>query len=433
MRVFLFGFLIFPVFYIYAQALDPSAVTNRRVELEAELLNLEKEIEGYRGLIFGKQNEAQSLERDIALLDAQIAKAKLEIKARTIAISSLQGAISEKTATIGSLEEKIVREKSSLAELLRKLHELDQSSLVEIILGYENLSEFFVETDSFDTIQEALQLSFNEIRQDKDRAEEERDDLETRKAEEVQLKGLQELEKKRIEEREAEKKKILQQTRGEERRYQKVLDERAKNAATIRSQLFLLNGSPSIPFEKALEYALIVERDIGVRAAFLLGVIAEESNLGANVGKGNWNTDLSHPRCAKQREAFKDITSRLGLNPDLLPVSKRAWYGYCGGAMGPAQFIPTTWLLYENAVAKITGHKPPNPWDPLDAFVASGLLLRDNGAGAKTYQAELTAALKYLAGSNWRKPSYRFYGDDVMALAQKYQEQIDILKRVAQR
>jgi len=88
--------------------------------------NLEKEIEGYRGLILGKQNEAQSLERDIQLLDAQIAKAKLEIKARTIAISNLQGAISEKTATINLLEEKIVREKSSLAELLRKLYELDQ-------------------------------------------------------------------------------------------------------------------------------------------------------------------------------------------------------------------------------------------------------------------------------------------------------------------
>ena len=101
--------------------------------------------------------------------------------------------------------------------------------------------------------------------------------------------------------------------------------------------------------------------------------------------------------------------------------------------MGPAQFIPTTWLLYEDKVSEITGNRPANPWNPKDAFVASSLLLRDNGAGARTYQAEHTAALKYLAGSNWRKPAYRFYGDDVMALAQKYQEQIDILAGVAQR
>lgn len=423
------AFLLFLFFILSVSAQTPSssAILERRAQLEKELAELEKEIEGFRSQIQAKQEEAQSLQRDIAILDAQINKAKLEIKARTLAISRLAGQISEKTETISLLEEKIGRERASLAELLRKLHEFDQSSLVEILLGYNNLSEFFVQADSFDTVQEALAISFDEIRSDRDLAGKERDDLEDRKAEEVQLKGLQELEKKRIEEREAEKKKILQATRGQEQAYQKILGERAKSAATIRAQLFLLVGSPAIPFEKAMEYALLAQKATGVRPAFLLGVIAEESNLGANVGTGNWKTDLAHARCAKQREAFQDITSRLGLNPDLMPVSKRAWYGYCGGAMGPAQFIPTTWLLYENKIAEITGRRPPNPWDPEDAFVAAALLLRDNGAAEKTYEAEHRAALKYLAGSNWRKAAYRFYGDDVMALARKYQEQIDIL------
>jgi len=424
---------LFLALTVFAQTPDPSAVTARRAQLEAELVQLEKEIAGFQGLIQGKQSEAQSLERDVQILDAQIKKAKLEIKARTITIGKLQEAIGDKTRHIGALEAKIEREKASLAELLRRFYELDQSSLVEVLLGYDNLSEFFVEADSFDAVQTAIQDSFVEIRQDKIDTEKGRDDLEDRKAEEIQMKTIQELEKKRIEEREAEKKRILQITRGEESRYKKLLEERAKNAATIRSQLFILNGSPSIPFEKALEYAIVAEKATNVRPAFLLGVIAEESNLGANVGTGNWKTDLSHARCAKQREAFRDITSRLGLNPDLMPVSRRAWYGYCGGAMGPAQFIPTTWVLYEKRISEITGNNPPSPWDPKDAFVASALLLKDNGAAARTYQAENRAALKYLAGSNWQKSAYRFYGDDVMALASKYQEQIDILARFAQR
>ena len=424
---------LFLALTVFAQTPDPSAVTARRAQLEAELVQLEKEIAGFQGLIQGKQSEAQSLERDVQILDAQIKKAKLEIKARTITIGKLQEAIGDKTRHIGALETKIGREKASLAELLRRFYELDQSSLAEALLGYDNLSEFFVEADSFDAVQTAIQNSFVEIRQDKIDTEKERDDLEDRKAEEIQLKTIQELEKKRIEEREAEKKRILQITRGEESRYKKLLEERAKNAATIRSQLFILNGSPSIPFEKALEYAIVAEKATNVRPAFLLGVIAEESNLGANVGTGNWKTDLSHARCAKQRTAFQDITSRLGLNPDLVPVSKRAWYGYCGGAMGPAQFIPTTWVLYEKRISEITGNNPPSPWDPKDAFVASALLLKDNGAAARTYTAENRAALKYLAGSNWQKSAYRFYGDDVMALAAKYQEQIYILKQFASR
>ena len=425
--------LIFPAIKIFAQTPDPSTVIKRRAELEAELAELEKQIEVFSGEISSKQTQAKSLERDISLLDAQINKAKLEIRARDIAISGLQSAISEKGEVIVSLDNKIDREKQSLAELLRRLYEIDDASLVEIVLAHDSLSDFFVEADSFDIVQRSLQDSFNEIKENKDSVSKEKDNLEERKAEEVQLKTIQELERKRISEREGEKKKILTTTRNQEKAYKKLVSDRTKDAASIRSQLFALNGSASIPFERALEYAAVAEKAVGIRPAFLLGIITEESNLGANVGTGNWKVDLSHSRCAKQRDVFKSITTKLGLNPDDMPVSKKAWYGYCGGAMGPAQFIPTTWVLYENAVSKITGNSPANPWNPLDAFVASALLLRDNGAGARTYSAEHTAALKYLAGSNWKNPSYRFYGDDVMSFASKYQDQIDILNQVAKR
>lgn len=156
-------------------------------------------------------------------------------------------------------------------------------------------------------------------------------------------------------------------------------------------------------------------------------MIAEESNLGANIGTGNWQTALADSHCASQRNAFTALTASLGLDPNLMPVSKKAWYGYCGGAMGPAQFMPTTWKLYADRIAQVTGHNPSNPWDPLDAFAAAALYLKDLGATAGTYSAERTAALRYLAGSNWKKAAYSFYGDDVMALAAKYQEQINIL------
>lgn len=411
----------------WAQTVNPEAIGNRRSQLEKELSVLESQIEGFRSLITGKQQESATFERDIAILDAQIKKAQLEIKARDIAIGRLVETIGEKSDTIDEFLAKVQREKSSLSELLRRLNELDQTSLIEALLGYENFSDFFVELDTLDTIQESIHQSIAVIRDTKTETEQEIDNLESRKAEEIQLKGLQVLEKKRVEEREAEKKNLLKITKGKEAEYQKVLSAKQKDAATIRSQLFLLTGSPSIPFERAVELANKAFQKTGVRPAFLLGIIAEESNLGANVGTGNWKTDLSHSRCAKQRDAFVQITSELGLNPDLMPVSKKAWYGYCGGAMGPAQFIPTTWQLYKNSVAKHTGHNPPSPWDPEDAFMASALLLKDNGAAEGTYTAERRAALRYLAGSNWNKSAYAFYGDDVMALAAKYQEQMNII------
>lgn len=431
MRLFsallVFGAIFGLVFTTTAQVVDPAAVGERRAELEQELSKLEEQIEGFRSLIGEKQQAAASFERDIAILDAQIKKARLEIKARNIAISQLSDTIGEKSLAIDGLLAKINREKASLAELLRRMNEIDQTSLIEALLSRDGLTDFFMELDSLDTLQQAVHDSFEYLRETKKITEEEIDNLESRKAEEIQLRTIQVLEKQRIEEKEAEKKNLLKITKGKEAEYQKLLSAKAKDAATIRSQLFLLRGSPDIPFEKAVEYANIAFRATGVRPAFLLGVIAEESNLGANVGTGNWREDLSHSRCAKQRAAFQQITSELGLDPDLMPVSKKAWYGYCGGAMGPAQFMPATWQLYKERIAKATGHNPPNPWDPYDAFMAAALLLKDNGAAAGTYQAERKAALKYLAGSNWYKPAYAFYGDDVMALAAKYQEQINII------
>ncbi|QQG42422.1 MAG: lytic murein transglycosylase [Candidatus Giovannonibacteria bacterium] len=422
-----------PVRGIASNGIDPALVNSRRAELETQLREYETQIDQYQGLIQAKQAEADSLKREIDILNAEISKAKLEIKARTLNIQKLIGDINQKSKNIEELVAEINASRQSLTEFLRKVRQNDNFSALELALIYDNVSEFFGELQSINNLQASLQQAFAKFSSLKIEEEKVRDELEEQKREELELRALQELQKKALEKNEKEKQKLLKDTKGKESEYQKVLKDKQKNAASIRSQLFLLVGSPSIPFEKALEYADLAEKATGVRPAFLLGLITEESNLGQNVGKGNWRIDLSHARCAKQREAFLQITSELGLDPDLMPVSKKAWYGYCGGAMGPAQFIPTTWQLYKNAVARRTGNNPPSPWEPKDAFMAAALLLKDNGAKAGNYNAEWTAAMKYLAGSNWNKKAYRFYGDDVMAIAKKYQEQIDLLQELAQR
>jgi len=423
--------LLFPL--AYAQTVYPAIVGSRRAELEAELKQYEKQIGEYQDLIERKREEGNSLKRDIDILSAEIAKAKLEIKARTLAISKLGGEISQKAVNIKTLEAQIEQARFALSVFLRKLKETDGISVVELALIYNNLSQFFDEIESAKNLQSSMQDALANFASLKSTEEDVKEDLEGRREEETELKNLQEIQKKSLEKAERDKQKLLKDTRGKESEYQKILKDRQKNAANIRSQLFLLTGSAAIPFEKALEYANFAERATGVRPAFLLGLITEESNLGQNVGKGNWKIDLAHARCAKQRAVFLEITSKLGLDPDLLPVSKKVWYGYCGGAMGPAQFMPVTWQLYEARISKVTGSNPPSPWEPKDAFVAAALLLKDNGAVYGNYNAEWKAAMKYLAGANWNKSAYRFYGDDVMAIAAKYQEQIDLLKSLAQR
>ena len=421
-RTFLFAaFLCVPFF---AGGQSANDVSLRRAQLEKELAALEVEIEGQRSILEQKQRESVSLERDIAIINAKIEKARLSIRARNLAIERISGEIRERQATIGTLSAKIGREKDSLGELIRKTNELDSYSLAEVVLSSRELSDFFADADSFSFIRRALFESSRELEETKSDVEDEKRVLEEKRQEEVDLRTIQELEKKRSEEQEAEKKRILKASRGIEGEYQKLIKSRQESAAKIRTELFTLQGSAAIPFEKALEFATRASAKTGIRPAFLLGIIAEESNLGANVGTGNWRVDMKAPR---DTEPFVDITRRLGLDPDRMPVSKKAWYGY-GGAMGPAQFIPSTWILYEDKIANATGHRPPNPWEPEDAFMAAALLLSESGAKKQTVASERYAALCYLAGCrNAGKKAYQFYADDVMELAEKYQRQMEIL------
>ncbi len=416
-------------------------VAARQAQLRLDLERLELEISAQQRILESKRLEKVSLERDVSILDAQIKQAELSIKARNIAIQNLASNIVSKQSKINGLNDKLEREKESLAQLLRTTNEIDSYSLAEVVLGEGNLSAFFEDLDSFDSIKVALSESFKEIGTTKVVTQVEKSSLEDRQAEEVELRTLQELQRRKIKEQEAEKQRILKATKGQEAAYVALIRSKEQTAAQIRAELFTLRGTAAIPFEKALEYANAASKKTGVRPAFILGVIAEESNLGENVGSGNWRIDM-HP--TRDQPIFAELMRHLGFNPDTMPVSKKPWYGY-GGAMGPAQFIPSTWVLYagytctkgvvtctynasKDRIGKATGSQPPNPWEPKDAIMASGILLMDNGADAGTPAAERLAALRYLAGwTNAKKAEYAFYGDDVMELAAKYQRQIDVL------
>jgi len=433
-------------FGVLAQV-DPALVSSRRAELEAELKQYEVQIAEYQDLIVEKQQQGNSLKRDLDIMKAQISKAKLAIKARNLTIEKLIQEINEKSKNINVLGGEIDSTKASLSQFLRQIRENDDLSTVELALVYRDLSQFFGELESLGKVQKSLHDSFNKMNNLKSQEESAKADYEGRKKEELELKALQELERKSLEKNEVSMQKLLKDTKGKETEYQKQLKDKQKTAANIRSQLFLLSGSPSISFEKALEYANFAETVTGVRPAFLLGILTQETELGKNIGqclltnspkKGdgvgkNTGTPFSGVmKPARDVDPFMKITAELGLDPKLMPVSCPQAGGY-GGAMGPAQFIPSTWVLYVKKITSLTGHNPPSPWDPRDAFVASSLLLKDNGAGGQTYNAEWTAAMKYFAGGNWNKASYRFYGDNVMAIAKKYQDQIDLLASLAVR
>lgn len=426
------------------QAQTAEAVQNRRASLESELKEVEKQIEIQSKLLQAKQTETASIGRDVEILTAQIARAKLNIKAKQINIEQLGGDIKKKTALIGTLEEKIAEQKKSLAELLRKTRDFDSVSLVEVALSQDQFSSLASVVDELEFVQGSIHQAFQAMREDRSETEKERTGLEGRRKAEVDAQKVIEEERRLITQKEAEKKSLLAMSKSQEKTYGAILQGRQKRAAEIRSALFALRDTAAIPFGTALKFANQALAKTGVRPAFLLAILTQETNLGENVGTCNrpsdppakhWKAIMPGPQdkasgksSRDDQSAFLRIIKALGFDPDSMPLSC-PWNNGWGGAMGPSQFIPTTWESYQNKVATMLGKTTANPWEPEDAFMASALFLSDLGAGRGGYSAEREAALRYYAGGNWFKAKNAFYGDQVMKKATEIQENmINILQ-----
>jgi len=246
-------FLIFSFFLVVLiVGPDFSSAQNlsdaERAMLEQELEQIEKEIAEQRVVLSDKQKERTSLERDVAILDAKINESRLQIRATDLRIQRLSKDIGLKNLTIEELESKLQKEKNSLAQIIRRRNEIDSFSLVEIVLGNKNFSDFFEDIDSFDSIKASMQVSFREIEATRDDTHNEKVSLENTRADVQDLKSLQVAQRRTLEKQENEKQELIRATKGEEARYQEIIAEKQRTAAQIRAQLFPLLQSAPIPF-----------------------------------------------------------------------------------------------------------------------------------------------------------------------------------------
>ncbi len=426
----------------------------RKARLEAALQNVERQILKQEVLVEEKQSERQSLERDVNLLDAQIKKARLGIQARGLAIEQLEDQIVDKAGVIGVLNNRLETQRESLAQLVRKTQEVDDYSLIEILLGKKHFSFFFEDLESFHDIKASLNQSLDLLKEIKTDTEGQKTSLLEKQLSEEEMRRVQEAQKKTIEQKEAEKERILKVTKGEEQAYKSLLDSQKKTAAQIRAQLFsLLGDSGQIPFPEAVSLAEYAGGKTGVSPALLLAVVEQESNYGSNTGSclvGDIQAGKSVMHPDRDAPVFMAIADILGFDASTQRVScaligrngvRIGW----GGAMGPLQFIPSTWAIYGGIVKVGEGSfiydessdrirnangsdGASNPFNKQDAFMAAALLLRDNGANG-TYAGDRLAALRYYAGwGGASRPENQFYGDGVMTRKARLADEIKILE-----
>lgn len=393
---------------------DPNA---ERDQLQAQLQQLETQIDQYQGQIQSYRQQGNTLNGEINQLNAKIASLNLQIQATNLTIEQLNQQIANTQTQISVTQGDIADKQTAIGGLLQSLYESDQTSLIETFLKNPRLSDLWNDTQNISLVQDNLRVAVQQLSNLQGELTDQEQQFEASKADAANAQAYQQAQASAVQSTKSQKAQLLAATKGQESKYQQLLTQTQATAAQIRNRIFQLLGGGQLTFEDAYQYAKLASGATGIDPAFILAILDRESALGQNVGQCSYKSSMSPANIP----IFLQITQSLNLDPNTMMVSCANADGAYGGAMGPAQFEPSTWELYASGVSAITGDNPPSPWKNADAFVATALYLKDGMTGCQSvYRAQIDqercTAAKYYAGSRWRNYLWT-YGEAVVERA----------------
>jgi len=363
--------------------------------------------------------QKNTLASQIAGLKNKISGLEAQINQSTVMVKDLNLQIADTEDSIDKTSSDITDSENQVKNILRAVYQEDQKPSFMILLEGD-LSDFFSNIAYLEGLNSKVSGLLQSTKDLKTYLENQQVKM-TGNVDQLQKTiAWQTLQKKENEQAKKEQDTYLKLT---ETQYQKQLaDKQAveQKSAKIKAMLFQVVGVSKAPtFGEAIEVAKVAANMVGIRPAFLLAVISQESALGRNVGqcylvdpvtgagkKISTGASVIHiMKPSRDVPPFIAITTALGKNPYTTPVScwipsyvKGQPYGW-GGAMGPAQFIASTWNIYAGRLQNLLG-RTADPWVFSDAVTASGLYLSELGAKGQTTATESSAASRYYGGSS---------------------------------
>lgn len=204
-------------------------------EKQNQIAELQKQIDVYNEALKNKKGEALTLRTQINILESQISKLETEIKLTRIQILKTNDKISESEFNIGEKENDLNKQKENLKETLRQINEYDEETPLDIFLKNNDFSDFFSQIQYIENLQAAISDKIGKIKVLKTQLEEEKDNFENQKELLEQFQNNLKTQQTSLSKQKFQKNDLLIKTKGEETRYQKLLNEIiAKKAAFAR-------------------------------------------------------------------------------------------------------------------------------------------------------------------------------------------------------
>ncbi|MBP6924511.1 MAG: peptidoglycan DD-metalloendopeptidase family protein [Candidatus Pacebacteria bacterium] len=204
--------------------------SNRLSEIDAEIAKFEQELN-----VVGA--EKKTLQSAINRLEVERKKVNAEISRTETLISSTDLEINKLALEINKTEKNINGTKDVIASIIRREYQSGDTSLVEVLLGNEQLSDFWNQLEAHHSIREVLSAKVAELNSyqeivtgKKGENENKRDDLSSLKN---QYTGQTQV----LESNKQEQAELLEVTKNEEQNYQQLLASKQETREQILKEM----------------------------------------------------------------------------------------------------------------------------------------------------------------------------------------------------
>ena len=197
----LIGLLLALFFVIHGAGFAFSAANDEVYKLNDEIFNKKKQIteinakiNDYQAKINKEQKKTASLSGEIELIKNRIAKTELDIEAVGLEIDMLNLEIRALNRQTEAKQAEIDKQKQNLGSVVRSLYQVDQNSILKMMVLYNSFSLFFDQIKYLEDLQSSLISEMQKLKT-------QRTDLENKNKELVIKKNLLESKKNELEQK----------------------------------------------------------------------------------------------------------------------------------------------------------------------------------------------------------------------------------------
>ena len=202
-----------------------------------QIQEIQKDINKFAEELTGIRTEKRTLKNAVNELDVSRRKVSANINLTQSEIDNAFYSIEKLGIEINEKKSGIQLNNEAISQTIRLLNEIESQTLVEIFLGYDNLSEFWDELDSLEQIQIVMQKDLRELYLLKEQSEINKEELQIKERELSQLQIVLVGQRAVIDTNKSQKDQLLEVTENEEAKFQSLLAEKIRQRKIFEREL----------------------------------------------------------------------------------------------------------------------------------------------------------------------------------------------------